>query len=113
MASDPDSLLPLSPAVLLILVSLAAEDLHGYGIMQEVTRQSNGKHKLGPGTLYDNLKKLLEDGLIDERPAAKAGDDPRRRYYRLNRFGRRVLQAELNRLDGLIRDAKLRLAESR
>lgn len=113
MRSDPDSLLPLSPTVLHILVALAADDLHGYAIMQEVARQSNGKYKPGPGTLYDNLKRLLDDGLIDERQSNKEGEDARRRYYRLNSFGKRVLKAELQRLEGVVRDAKLRLAESR
>ncbi len=113
MPSSPEHLLPLSPAVLHILTALAAEDMHGYAIMQEIARQSDGKYKLGPGTLYDNLKRLLDDGLIDERSSGSMGEDARRRYYHLNSFGKRVLKAELQRLEVVVRDAKLRLAESR
>src|SRR5580704_2066224 len=95
---DLGSLLPLAPAALHILLALAAEDRHGYGIMREVDRQSEGQYKLGPGTLYDNLQKLVDRGLVKEvgRPSTK--DDPRRRYYRLSAFGRRVLLADLERL---------------
>src|SRR5436305_1168418 len=79
---DLSSYLPLSPATLHILLSLAAEDRHGYGIMQEVARQSEGQYKLGPGTLYDNLQKLMSQGLVEEAPGRGPDDDPRRRYYR-------------------------------
>src|SRR5262249_50176378 len=75
--------LPLAPATLHILLALAGEDLHGYGIMQEVQRQSEGRYRLGPGTLYDNLARLLRDGLVDE-----SGGEGRRRYYRLTGSGR-------------------------
>ena len=64
MSEDLGSFLPLSPANLYILFSLAAEDRHGYGIMQEVTRQSSGQYKLGPGTLYDNLQKLMNQAMV-------------------------------------------------
>jgi DNA-binding PadR family transcriptional regulator len=104
------SLLPLSPAKLHILLALASEDRHGYGIMQEVVRQSEGKYKLGPGTLYDNLEKLIERALVKETPRRSANDDPRRRYYRLTSFGRRVLTAEVSRLEGVLREARQHLA---
>src|SRR6185503_10869459 len=82
--------LPLSPATLHILLALAGEEMHGYGIMQEVQRQSIGHYKLGPGTLYDNLQKLLDQGLIAE--SARAGEpESRRRYYRLTAIGKKVL----------------------
>jgi DNA-binding PadR family transcriptional regulator len=68
--------LPLAPAALHILLCLAAEPKHGYGIMQEVDRQSDGQYKLGPGTLYDNLQKLMNQGLVEEGPRPKADDDP-------------------------------------
>ena len=68
MPEDFSPYLPLSPATLHILLSLAAEDRHGYGIMQEVARQSEGQYKLGPGTLYDNLQKLMSQGLVEEAP---------------------------------------------
>ena len=101
--------LPLSPAALHILLALASEDRHGYGIMREITRQSDGRYKLGPGTLYDNLQKLLDQGIVEERSARSAGDDPRRRYYRLSRFGRGLLATEIARLEGVVREARLHL----
>src|SRR4029077_5997275 len=101
--------LPLSPATLHILLSLAAEDRHGYGIMQEVTRQSEGRYKLGPGTLYDNLQKLMSQGLVEGAPKRSEDDDPRRRYYRLTGLGRGVLSAEIARLDGVVREARRHL----
>ena len=68
MKEDFSAYLPLSPANLHILLSLAGEDRHGYGIMQDVARQSGGQYKLGPGTLYDNLQKLMHHGIVDETP---------------------------------------------
>ena len=108
-----DSFLPLSPAELHILLALAPEDLHGYGIMQEVARQSQGQYKLGPGTLYDNLKKLMNHRLVDESPKALSAStddrDSRRRYYRLTGVGRDVLTAEVSRLEQVLREAKTHL----
>ncbi len=109
MNEDIGAFLPLSPATLHILLALAAEDRHGYGIMQEVARQSEGQYKLGPGTLYDNLQKLMNQGIVEEAPRRSAQDDPRRRYYRLTRFGRGILAAEIGRLEGVVREAKLHL----
>jgi len=109
MKEDISSFLPLSPATLHILLSLAGEELHGYGIMQEVQRQSDGQYKLGPGTLYDNLQKLIERRLVEELGHRPGDDDPRRRYYRLSSLGRGVLTAEIGRLDGVVREGKLRL----
>jgi DNA-binding PadR family transcriptional regulator len=109
MKEDLTPFLPLSPATLHILLSLAGEDRHGYGIMQEVARQSEGQYKLGPGTLYDNLQKLMTHGMVEEAPRQSADDDPRRRYYRLSKFGRRVLTAEILRLEGVVNEAKLHL----
>src|SRR6266852_25599 len=106
MAEDLNKFLPLSPAVLHILLALAAEDRHGYGIMQEVARQSDGRCKLGPGTLYDNLKKLLEQGIVEEAPQRSSDVDPRRRYYELTRFGRRVLSTEITRLEAVVDQAR-------
>ena len=87
---EPGFFLPLSAAALHILLALAAMDRHGYGIMLEVARQSEGRYKLGPGTLYDNLQKLLDRGLVKEAPRRSPNEDPRRRYYRMTPFGRRV-----------------------
>ena len=106
-----DRFLPLTPATLHILLALAADDLHGYAIMQEVVRQSEGRYKLGPGTLYDNLQRLADQGLVRETSGGKRadGDDSRRRYYRLNALGRRVLSAEITRLESVVREAKQRI----
>jgi len=109
MKDDLKGLLPLSPATFYILLALADEDRHGYGIMQEVARQSEGKYKLGPGTFYDNLGKLIEHGVVKEVPRKSANDDPRRRYYRMTGFGRNLFLAEVARLDSAVRAAKVRL----
>jgi DNA-binding PadR family transcriptional regulator len=109
MREQASSFLPLSPATLHILLSLAAEELHGYAIMQEVQRQSEGKYKLGPGTLYDNLQKMIDRGLVEELGKKPGDEDPRRRYYRLSTLGRGVLTAEISRLDDVVREGKMRL----
>jgi DNA-binding PadR family transcriptional regulator len=110
MKENVSRFLPLSPAPLHILLALAAEDLHGYGIMLEVARQSEGQYKLGPGTLYDNLRKLMTQRCVEEVQKRMADDDPRRRYYRLTVLGRRVLAAEVARLERVVREAKGYLA---
>src|SRR5437870_13084958 len=97
MKEDLSAMLPLAPAALHILLALAGEDRHGYGIMQEVARQSLGHYKIGPGTLYDNLQKLLDAGLVAES-GCRAEVDSRRRYYRLTEFGRKVMTSDLERL---------------
>jgi DNA-binding PadR family transcriptional regulator len=112
MKENPNTFLPLAPATLHILLALAGEDLHGYGIMLEVSRQSEDRYKLGPGTLYDNLQRLLEQGLVQE-VRHTGGDDSRRRYYRLNALGRSVLAAEIARLEDVVRDGRLRLQSPR
>jgi DNA-binding PadR family transcriptional regulator len=109
MKEDFDQFLPLSPAALHILLALAGEDRHGYGIMREVARQSDGRYKLGPGTLYANLQRLLDQGIVEECSPRSAGDDPRRRYYRLSRFGRGLLGTEIARLESLVREARLHI----
>src|ERR1017187_4519884 len=113
MIEDYTPFLPLSPAALHILLSLAGEDRHGYGIMQEVARQSEGQYKLGPGTLYDNLQKLMTQGLVEASPKPPAHDDPRRRYFRLTSFGRGVLSAEVARLESVVREARVHLRAPR
>ena len=109
MAGRLDSFLPLSSAALHILLALAGEDLHGYGIMHETARQSDGIYKLGPGTLYDNLRKLIQDGWAQELGPRRGEDDPRRRYYQLTDAGLDVLRAETARLAQVVREARLRL----
>ena len=106
-ASD---LLPLTPAVFHILLTLAERERHGYSIMQEVEKRSQSRLTLGPGTLYTAIKRLLADGLIEEsaeRPDPEL-DDERRRYYRLTAFGRRVATEEAQRLESLVSEARSR-----
>src|SRR5580704_19723259 len=101
----PESFLPLKPHWFHVLLSLTDQEQHGYGIMQEVLARTNDKVRLWPATLYGTLKRLIEAGLIeesDDRPAMEL-DDARRRYYRLTRLGRRVLDAETERLKELLR----------
>ena len=101
---DSEKLLPLTPAVFNILLALADGERHGYSIMQEISKQTQGKLKVGPTTLYRSIKHMLEDGLIeesDERPDP-ALDDERRRYYRLTSLGQRVATAETRRLEQML-----------
>ena len=107
---EPRDLLPLTPAVFNILLAVADEERHGYAIMGEVEERTGGKTRLGPGTLYGSIKRMLADGLIEEseeRPDP-ALDDQRRRYYRITDFGRRVAGAEAERLFSLVETARAR-----
>ena|SRR5579859_7390485 len=106
----PEDLLPLTPAVFHILLALADGERHGYGIMQEIAARTGGAMRMGPGTLYGSIKRMLADGLIeasDERPDP-AMDDERRRYYRMTGFGRRVAQSEAQRLEQVVRIAYMK-----
>lgn len=105
---DPESLKPLSPAVFHILLALADDERHGYGIMQEVKFRTDGQVSLAPGTLYGAIKRLLERGHIEEADerADPSLDDERRRYYKLTEIGKRVLWAETTRLEGLVHQAQ-------
>jgi DNA-binding PadR family transcriptional regulator len=110
---DPGELLPLQVAAFHILLALSDQPRHGYSIMLEVAERSKGQFRLGPATLYTTVKRLLADGLIEEmeeRPDPDL-DDQRRRYYKLTRFGRRVAETELVRLQALVRQAKVTLAK--
>jgi DNA-binding PadR family transcriptional regulator len=109
---SPQELLPLTPPVFHILLALAEEERHGYGIMQDVSQQTDGALQLGPGTLYGCLKRMLAAGLVeesDERPDP-ALDDERRRYYRMTALGRCIVRAEAQRLAGAVTVAMARLA---
>jgi DNA-binding PadR family transcriptional regulator len=103
----PERFLPLTPVVFEIALALASGDRHGYEIMQEVERRTDGQIVLHPGTLYRALGRLLDQGLIeelDERPASD--DDGRRRYYRLTPLGHAVARAEAGRLASQITAAR-------
>ena len=104
----PDSLLPLPVAVSHILIALADRDRHGYSIMQDVSARTEGKVQLSAGTLYSSIRRMLEQGLIEELKDSPdpTSTDERRRYYRLTRFGKRVAAAEVERLTGLVRQAR-------
>jgi len=106
MSSDVSR--PLTPAVFHILLALADQARHGYAIIQDVAERTSGQLKLSPGTLYGSIKRLLEEGLIEEteeRPDPEL-DDERRRYYRLTKHGRAAARAEAARLETLVRQAR-------
>ncbi len=91
-----------------VLLALTSSDLHGYGILLEVARQSQGAYKIGPGTLYDNLKKLLAQGLVEETLPKRKDPAPRREYH-LTTLGSAVLRAETERLTAVLKEARRRL----
>ena len=108
-ASDPTEHLPLTPVVLHILLALADEARHGYAIARDVEELTDGTLRMGPGTLYGSIQRMLASGLIDESRtpvARKADDDERRRYYKLTTLGRRALEAELVRLERVVTAAR-------
>ena len=108
---NPEDLLPLTPAVFHVLLALVEGERHGYAIMQEVAESTRRRIKMGPGTLYGTIKRLLEAGLIEEsdrRPDPRL-DDERRRYYRLTGFGQRVVKAEALRYQDLAAIARRKL----
>jgi DNA-binding PadR family transcriptional regulator len=107
-APEPDEYLPLTAAMLDIVVALGDGELHGYGIMREVKHRTDGQRRLAPGTLYRSLRQMQERGLVAEaegRPDPDL-DDERRRYYRLTDLGKSVAVAEVERLEGLVRAAR-------
>ena len=107
-ARKPEEFLPLTPAMFHILLALADKERHGYHIMREVDERTKGNVKLGPGTLYGSIKRMIGDGLIEdleERPDPEL-DDERRRYYRLTDLGFRVASAEALRLEQMVRSAR-------
>lgn len=107
---DVDVMLPLPPVTFHILMALADGDRHGYAIIQDVEARTDGELRLGAGTLYRSIHRMLEQGLIAEssRRPARALDDERRRYYRLTAFGTAVARAETRRLAQLLRLARAR-----
>jgi DNA-binding PadR family transcriptional regulator len=108
--TDALSFIPLKTNWFHIMLTLAGGEQHGYGIMQEVLNRTTGKVRLWPATLYGSIKRLIEADLIeesDERPAPEQ-DDARRRYYRLTALGRRVLDAECERLQELVHTIRMK-----
>jgi len=107
-SDDVQTLLPLPTAFFHILVALADRDRHGYSIMQDVSARTDGKVRLSAGTLYSAVRRMLEQGLIEEprdRPDPSSNDE-RRRYYRLTRLGRRVALAEARRVNDMLTQAR-------
>jgi DNA-binding PadR family transcriptional regulator len=104
VAGDPREFVPLSSSAFYILLALAAEERHGYSIAKEVEETTGGAVHLGPGTLYRLIKQMVTDGWIVEVDRFDS-DDPRRRYYRLTPWGRRIARAEAARLADAVRTA--------
>ena len=102
----PEDLLPLTPPVFHILLALTDEERHGYGILKDVLRQTGDAVRLGPGTLYGTLQRLMEAGWVEESDGPAIIVDERRRHYRLTRAGRRALEADVQRMEGLVRVAR-------
>ena len=96
---------PLTPAVFHILLALAGGKRHGYAISKVVLRQTDGRMRMGPGTLYGTLQRLLDQGWVEAVDGPESADE-RRRYYRLKALGRRALEAEVERMDALVRTAR-------
>jgi DNA-binding PadR family transcriptional regulator len=105
---DPDSFLPLPTAMFHILVALADRDRHGYSIMQDVAARTEGKVRLSAGTLYSSIRRMLEQGLVEELRESPdpQSQDERRRYYALTRLGRQVALAEARRLNEMLSQAR-------
>jgi DNA-binding PadR family transcriptional regulator len=102
---DVEGQLPLPPAVLHILIALGEGEKHGYAVMQEVAERTDGKVRMSPGTLYGSIRKMLDEGIIEE--LFRRDNDERRRYYRVTKFGRAVAAAEAERLTALLHHARL------
>ena len=112
---DPNDFLPLTPAIAHILLALADGDRHGYAIMQEIERITDGAVRMGPGTLYGTIKRMIASGLLeeaDERPDPDL-DDERRRYYRASALGGAVLEAETTRMATLVGAARAKRVRAR
>jgi DNA-binding PadR family transcriptional regulator len=111
MPTDAHSFLPLTPAVLHILLALAGErqGKHGYAVAREVEEVTAGHMRMGPGTLYGSIQRMIDSRLIEETPVTRksaSDEDERRRYYRLTPLGRRVLELEVARLDAVVAIAR-------
>ena len=105
---DAAALLPLSPVVLHVLLALASGERHGYAIAREIEETTDGQIRMGPGTLYGSIQRMLGASLIEAAPRRRRApdDDERRRYYRITPLGRRALELELDRLARVVRHAR-------
>src|SRR4051794_6136700 len=101
---DPAEQLPLTPVVLHILLALSEGERHGYAIAQEIETTTDAQIRMGPGTLYGSIQRMVAGELIEQAPHRRraADDDERRRYYRMTSFGRKVLDLELERLSKVV-----------
>ena len=107
---DRSTTKPLTGTVFYVLLALADSERYGLDIVREIDRRTDGEVRLGPGTLYNAIKKMVQDRLIDETeaPGDPQADDPRRRYYRITTRGRAVLEAEASRLERLVDAARIK-----
>jgi DNA-binding PadR family transcriptional regulator len=96
----------LTPAVFHVLLSLSGGERHGYGILKDVLRQTDGAVRLGPGTIYGTLQRLMDSGWVEETAGPATAVDERRRHYRLTRSGRHALEEDVRRMEGLVRAAR-------
>jgi DNA-binding PadR family transcriptional regulator len=103
-------LIPLTPAVFYVMLSLSSGPKHGYAIMQETSTLSGGGFRMGPATLYSTIQRLVELDLINEI-ADDSSEDSRRRYYDLTRAGRQLLEAEVTRMNSVVKMANARLVQ--
>lgn len=98
---------PLAPAVFQILIALADQPRHGYGIMLDIAERSGDRIRFSPGTLYGSIKQMIEDGLIEEAAGLRDASDDRRRFYRITRDGRDAARQEMARMSALLNHARL------
>lgn len=112
-ADMPDDIPPLTPAVFHVLLALTGGDRHGYAILKDIRQRTDGRMTMQAGTLYGTLQRLLDLGWVDEIDPPDDEADARRRYYRLNREGRTAIQADVQRMDDLVKAARVHLRPRR
>jgi DNA-binding PadR family transcriptional regulator len=102
----PADIPPLTPAVFHVLLALTGGERHGYAILKDIQQRTDGRVKMQAGTLYGTLQRLLDLGWVDEIDPPDDEADARRRYYRLNREGRGAIEADVRRMDELVKAAR-------
>ncbi|MBK9240187.1 MAG: helix-turn-helix transcriptional regulator [Acidobacteria bacterium] len=112
-ADMPDDIPPLTPAVFHVLLALTGGDRHGYAILKDIRQRTDGRMTMQAGTLYGTLQRLLDLGWVDEIDPPDDEADARRRYYRLNREGRTAIQADVQRMEDLVKAARVHLRPRR